>query len=135
MHRIHILLYSPTVPIPYVELYTNHSGPFYIGTGLELICSVKLNPYVDSNESIIIAWSGPSEMIGERYSFTPVSGSGENYTSTLIISSLVEGEDSGQYTCNVTITGGSNILDATSNDDVFVNVLGNNNIIVPQYFV
>ena len=116
--------FSVTVPTPTVVISTNHSGPFYIGTDLTLTCTVTLNPDVNSNESVTIVWIGPSDITaGERYSITPVSSSGENYTSTLIISSL-EQEDSGQYACNVTVTGGSNVLEAISSNDIIIHVLG-----------
>ena len=119
--KIFLLL---TVPTPIVDISTNHSGPFYIGTDLTLTCTVTLNPDVNSNESVTIVWIGPSDITGGRYSITPVSSSGENYTSTLIISSLAQGEDSGQYTCNVTVTGGSNVLEATSSNGIIIHVLG-----------
>ena len=122
--RLTYSFFSVTVPTPTVVISTNHSGPFYIGTDLTLTCTVTLNPDVNSNESVTIAWIGPSNITGERYSITSVSGSGEHFTSSLTISSLAEGEDSGQYTCNVRVIGESNVLEAASSDDIFINVLG-----------
>ena len=39
-------------------------------------------------------------------------GSGGTYTGSLTISPLAEGQDDGQYTCSVTVSGESSVLDA-----------------------
>ena len=54
------------------------------------------------------------------------SGSGGTYTGSLTISPLAEGQDDGQYTCSVTVSGGSSVLEATNNDSTTIDVIGKN---------
>ena len=78
---------------------------------------------VRNSDGIVIEWSGPRNISGERYLITPTSGSGTNYTSTLTISHLTD-QDDGTYTCNVTVTGTSNTYQATASDDAEIIVMG-----------
>ena len=125
----HIVLNSapscpPTpVPPPNVTLTVNYTPPLYVGTGLTLTCTVTLNPYVDDGERVLTEWSGPRDISSDRYSVTGASGSGSTYTGSLTISPLADLDD-GTYTCTVTVTGGSNIQQATASDDFTIIVLG-----------
>ena len=58
-------------------------------------------------------------------SLVPV-GSGGSYTGSLTISPLADQYD-GTYTCIATVTGGSNVLQATASDDNTITVIGENN--------
>ena len=51
------------------------------------------------------------------------SGSEGSYTGSLTISPLAD-QDDGTYTCTVTVTGGSNVLQASASDDIFITVMG-----------
>ena len=59
----------------------------------------------------------------DRYSVTGVSGSGSTYTGILTITPLAD-QDDGTYTCTVTVTGGSNVQQATSSYDATIIVMG-----------
>ena len=103
----------------------NYSGILYAGTGLTLYCSVTLDPNVDDGESVVVIWSGPRNISGERYLINEAFVSGKTHTSNLIISPLAEGEDSGLYTCNVTVSGERNVVEATGSDNITIDVMGN----------
>ena len=106
-----------------MDVTLSHTAPLYAGTGLTLICTVTLDPNVDNNERVMTEWSGLQNIPEERYSVTDISGSGSTYTRNLIISPLAEWDD-GTYTCTVTVTGGSNVRQATASGSITVTVLG-----------
>ena len=115
---------SPSAPQPRVAMSANHTSPLYAGTGLILTCTVSLHSSVDTNVSVSVTWTGPRPIPGERYSVMEASGSGGTYTGSLTISPLAEGQDDGQYTCSVTVGGGSSVLEATGSDAVTIDVMG-----------
>ena len=84
---------------------------------------MTLDSNVDSGESVVTSWSGPRAIPGERYSVTDASGSGGSYTGSLTISPLAD-QDDGTFTCTVTVTGGSNVLQASASDDIIITVMG-----------
>ena len=114
---------SHPVPQPGVEVTANRTTALYAGTGLTLTCTVTLDSNVDSGESVETSWSGPRAIPGERYSVTDANGSGGSYTGSLTISPLAD-QDDGTYTCTVTVTGGSNVLQATASNDIIITVMG-----------
>ena len=116
---------SPSVPQPGVDVTLSHTAPLYAGTGLTLTCTVTLDPnnIMDNRELVTTEWSGLQDIPEERYSVTGASGSGSTYTDSLTISPLAD-QDDGTYTCTVTVTGGSNVQQATASDDVTITVLG-----------
>ena len=111
------------VPLPGVDVTLSHTAPLYAGTGLTLTCTVTLDPNVDNGERVMTEWSGLQDIPEERYSVTGTSGSGSTYTNSLTISPLAD-QDDGTYTCTVTVTGGSNVQQATASDDVTITVMG-----------
>ena len=112
-----------TVSQPVVEVSLNNSDTLYAGTGLTLTCTITLDPNVDNNEDVIMTWSGPRDIPGERYLVMMANESDGTYTIRLVISPLSE-DDDGQYICSVTIEGGSNVLEATGTNAVNITVLG-----------
>ena len=110
---------SHPVPPPGVEVSSSRTGPLYAGTGLTLTCTVTLDSNVDSGESVETSWNGTRAIPGERYSVTDASGSGGSYTGSLTISPLAD-QDNGTYTCTVTVTGGSNVLQATASGGIII---------------
>ena len=84
---------------------------------------MTLNSNVDSGESVETSWSGLQDLPQQRYSVTDASSSGGSYTGSLIISPLAD-QDDGTYTCTVTVTGGSNVLQATASNDIIITVNG-----------
>ena len=110
---------SHPVPEPDVNVTANRTTTLYAGTGLTLTCTVTLNSNVDSGESVVTSWSGPRAIPGEQYSVTD----GSDFEQTVTISPLAD-QDDGTYTCNVTVTGGSNVLQATASDDIIITVMG-----------
>ena len=115
--------YSHPVPQPGVEVSPSRTTALYAGTGLILTCTVTLDSDVDSGESVETSWSGLQGIPEQRYSVTGASGSGGSYTGSLTISPLAD-QDDGTYTCTVTVTGGSNVLQATASDDIIITVNG-----------
>ena len=106
-----------------ISLTTNHTGPLYADTGLNLTCTVSLtvNTIIEAAVEVTITWTGPRE---EGYNITvaelETTTSSSFYTSNLIISSLAVGEDDGQYTCNVAVTGRDNVR--TYNETATINI-------------
>ena len=110
---------SYPVPEPDVEVSLSRTTALYVGTGLTLTCTVTLDSNVDSGESVETSWSLPRAISGERYSVTE----GSDVEQTVTISPLAD-QDDGTYTCTVTVTGGSNVLQATASDDIIITVMG-----------
>ena len=106
-----------------MDVTVSRTAPLYVGTSLTLTCTVTLDPNVDNGENITTEWSGPRDISGERYSETAASGSGSTYTGSLTIGPLAD-QDDGTYTCTGTITGGTNVQQATASDNVTINVMG-----------
>ena len=109
-----------------MEVSANYSGEYFTGTGLTLTCTVILEPNVDSNEDVIMTWSGPRDIPGERYRVFMANELDDTRSTKLVISPLAEEDDNGQYTCSVTIIGGSDVLGSTNRNDVNISALGNN---------
>ena len=79
---------------------------------------------MDTDVSVSVTWTGPRPIPGERHSVMEASGSGGTYTGSLTISPLAEDQDDGQYTCSVTVSGGSSVLEATNSDSTAIDVMG-----------
>ena len=102
---------SCTVPPPTVTI--SPSGPIegaMVGNLLMMECLVSTVSGVELN-SVMISWMGPGgDTIrnDSRVTISPTGSSGNNYTSSIQFTYLVEG-DNGTYTCNVMIleTNGS----------------------------
>ena len=103
-----------------MEVSANYTGFYYAGTGLALNCNATIDANLDNNEEVTITWSGPKSISGERYSITSL----DDERSSLIISPLAENDD-GQYMCNVTVSGSSYVVEAVGNDNIIINVTGN----------
>ena len=93
------------VPTPTVIL--SPSGPIQnatIGSNLVINCMVSTVSGVESS-SVMISWMGPgggSFINDSRVTISPTTFSGNNYTSILLITYLLE-ENVDSYTCNVMI--------------------------------
>ena len=104
MH-INIVIVVHTVPTPTVII--SPSGPIQgamVGSPQVINCTVSTVSGVESN-SVMISWMGPgggSIMNNSRVTISPTTSSGNNYTSNLQFTYLMEG-DEGTYICNVTI--------------------------------
>ena len=75
-----------------------------VGSLLDIQCIVSTVIGVELS-SVMISWMGPGgESItnDSRVTISPTSSSGNNYTSSLQFTYLMEG-DEGTYTCNVMI--------------------------------
>ena len=103
-----------------MDVTLSRTAPLYAGTSLTLTCTVTLDPNVDNGESVMTEWSGPRDISGERYAVTAASGSGSTYTGSLTISPLAD-QDDGTYICTGTVTGGTNVQQATA---VTITVMG-----------
>ena len=93
--------------VPYVDITTLPSGPIQgamVGSPQDIQCIVNTVSGVELS-SVMISWMGPGgEPIANdsRVTISPTTSSGNNYTSRLQFTYLMEG-DEGMYTCNVMI--------------------------------
>ena len=93
------------------------SGPIQeamVGSPQDIQCIVSTVSGVELS-SVMISWMGPGEESitnDSRVTISPTTSSGNNYTSNLQFTYLMEG-DEGTYTCNVMIlsTTTSNFID------------------------
>ena len=122
MLSIFALYISLEVPVPQVNITPNHTAPLYVGTGLTLTCTatIKSNITWSSDKVITAQWSGPKNISEEIYIFPPPTLSGKLNAFKLIISPL-QAQDSGMYTCTVTLTICRQF--STANMTVAINVL------------
>ena len=75
-----------------------------VGRPQTIVCTVSTVSGVESS-SVMISWMGPgggSIISDSRVTINPTTSSGDNYTSSLQFTYLMEG-DEGIYTCNVMI--------------------------------
>ena len=100
---------------------TSPSGPIQgamVGSPQLIHCIVSTISGVESS-SVMIGWMVPGGVItnDSRVTISPTTSSGNNYTSSLQFTYLMEG-DEGTYTCNMTIfdTGGSRSVEIQTLD-------------------
>ena len=79
-----------------------------VGMSVDIVCTVSKVSGVESS-SVLISWTGPEGGSGggsiindSRVSISPTTSNGNNYTSSVQFTYLMEG-DEGTYTCNATI--------------------------------
>ena len=75
-----------------------------VGSPLVINCTVSTIGGVESS-SVMISWTGPvgeSIVNSSRLTISPATFSGNNYTSSLQFTYVIEG-DEGTYICNVTV--------------------------------
>ena len=105
LHMYFELVNISTVPIPTVMIFP--SGPIQgamVGSPQDIQCIVSTVSGVELS-SVMISWMGPGgESItnDSRVTISPTTSSGNNYTSSVQFTYLMEGDD-GTYTCNVMI--------------------------------
>ena len=98
---VHLLLNIFCIVLPFI-VTISPSGPIQgamVGSPLVINCTVS---GVESS-SVMISWMGPggSSIISDsRVTVRPTTSSGNNYSSSLQFTYLMEG-DEGTYTCNV----------------------------------
>ena len=78
---------------------------------------------MNCNETVETSWSVFQDIPEQQYTATNAIVSGGNYTGSLTISPLAD-QDDGTYTCTVTVTGGSNVTQATATDNIAITVMG-----------
>ena len=102
---IYVMYITFLVPTPTVSMLP--SGPIQgamVGSPQDIQCIVSTVSGVELS-SVMISWMGPGrESItnDSRVTISPTTSSGNNYTSGLQFTYLMEG-DEGMYTCNVMI--------------------------------
>ena len=93
--------------VPYVHITMLPAGPIQgamVGSPQDIQCTVSTVSGVELS-SVMISWMGPGgESItnDSRVTISPTTSSGNNYTSSLQFTYLMEG-DEGMYTCSVII--------------------------------
>jgi len=118
MFLYYVLLFS-TVPPPIVTI--SPSGPIQgamVGNPQMIKCRVSTVNAVESS-SVMISWMGPGgDTIANdsRVAISTTSSSGNNYTSSVQFTYLMEG-DNGIYTCNVMI------LEANASELIVLEIL------------
>ena len=104
------------------------SGPIQgamVGSPQDIQCIVSTVDGVELS-SVMISWMGPGggESItnDSRVTISPTTSSGNNYTSTLQFTYLMEG-DEGIYTCNVMIleANNSNTVEIQNLNGIYIN--------------
>ena len=90
-----------TVPTPTVSIDLPMGMPYYIGTSLNLTCTTELDPAVDNTVAVMSTWTGPGGAISsdERVSFSE-----HDSNPNVLMFSILYPEDSGTYSCSVTVT-------------------------------
>ena len=102
-----MLVYACTYIVPYIHVTawpTSHIQGAMVGSPQDIQCIVSTVSGVELS-SVMISWMGPGgESItnDSRVTISPTTSSGNNYTSSLQFTYLMEG-DEGMYTCNVMI--------------------------------
>ena len=99
-----LFYYVLLVPIPTISFTPDHIQGAMVGSLQDIQCIVTTVNGVELS-SVMISWMGPGgESItnDSRVTISPTTSSGNNYTSTLQFTYLME-EDEGMYTCNVMI--------------------------------
>ena len=93
--------------VPFIDITISPSGLIQgamVGSPQDIQCTVSTVSGVELS-SVMISWMGPGgESItnDSRVTISPTTSSGNNYTSSLHFTYLMEG-DEGMYTCNVMI--------------------------------
>ena len=93
--------------VPDINITMSPSGPIQgamVGSPQDIQCIVSTVSGVELS-SVMISWMGPGEESitnDSRVTISPTTSSGNNYTSSLQFTYLMEG-DEGMYTCNVMI--------------------------------
>ena len=98
-HVSHVVPISPIIISPPGRIQGS-----VVGDPLSFNCTVSTVIGVDS-DIVMIGWVGPggvSIMNDSRVTISPTTSSGNNYTSNLQFTYLME-DDEGKYICNVTI--------------------------------
>ena len=88
-----------------------------VGSPQDIQCIVNTVSGVELS-SVMISWMGPggeSITSDSRVTISPTTSSGNNYTSSLQFTYLMEG-DEGIYTCNVMILETENLASLTLNN-------------------
>ena len=99
------------VPTPTITTLSPTPGSIQgamVGSPQDIQCIVSTVSGVELS-SVMISWMGPggeSVTNDSRVTISPTTSSGNNYTSSLQFTYLMEG-DEGMYTCNVMILGTS----------------------------
>ena len=102
-----MICYNYAVPTPTITTQSLPSGPIQgamVGSPQDIQCIVNTVSGVELG-SVMISWMGPGgESItnNSRVTISATTSSGNNYTSSLKFTYLMEG-DEGMYTCNVMI--------------------------------
>ena len=106
--------------VPHINITISPSGPIQgamVGSPQDIQCIVSTVSGVELS-SVMISWMGPggeSIINDSRVTISFTTSSGNNYTSSLQFTYLMEG-DEGNYTCNVMIleTNGSQSVELQS---------------------
>ena len=115
--------YNFAVPVPEVNILSNHNAPLYTGIALTLTCTATLHFNMCTEEEVTAIWSGPRNITRERYTLSHMKLSG-GINISLTISPLTV-QDEGTYTCTATVNVGNNISQFTSttaSDTVSINI-------------
>ncbi len=94
-------VYSITViPSQSTLVRSPSEATVYTSDSLNLTCTTSINPAVNTEVRVTHRWVGPNGVLasGSSMSISEVTGSGQDYTSTVQFNSL-RSSDSGSYSC------------------------------------
>ena len=103
-----------------MSVSASRTSPFYVGTSLDITCTVTLEDSVNNNETVDIHWSG-IEHVHYQTTTIQTKTSDYRYTGYLTISPLAIG-DSGMFTCTGTVSGENQF--SNSSNDIAIDVEG-----------
>ena len=108
--RKHLLMPNSflfTVPTPTVTIVSPRDSTAYAGSRFILHCTIQLNQTVDSPVTFLVFWrrSGVLILNDTRTTVYNVAQSGSHtYLSMVVFSTLSLTQDSGQYTCEASVS-------------------------------
>ena len=109
---------------------SNKSNPIRpVGSDVTLSCAVELSPLVDVPVTVYTVWTGPDDFMTHSDTIQSIVNA-TNYTSTTMISPFGS-DQSGNYTCTVTISSTSTLLTTSSGSAVAEVTVGKHHL----YFV
>ena len=107
LNKIQFTTCLSTVPTPTVTLHSSSIGTPYAGSRFNLCCTIQLNQAVNSPVTVTLFWRRSGVLLSNNTRITVynVAQNGSHtYLSRVVFSSLSLTLDSGQYTCEASVS-------------------------------
>ena len=105
--QLNLWLLFSTVPTPTVTIFSSNNSTPYAGSRFTLHCTIQINQTVDSPVTFTVFWRRSGVLISNdtRTTVYNVAQNGSHtYLSIVVFSSLSLTLDSGQYTCEASVS-------------------------------